>query len=89
MYIYVEYIHIYIAGTEASRRNNEIQRLNSEYQAMVELNLSSSSIYYHMVSSENYRMLSQYHYSMSEAPLRSSRISNPPEMTDVRFIHTF
>ena len=36
-----------------------------------------------MVQSENYRVLSQYEYSLKELPLRSGRISERPALTDI------
>lgn len=50
---------------------------------MVDMTLSIERIYHSMVEAENYRMLSQFEYSWDETPLRSSRLSKAPQMTDV------
>ena len=45
--------------------------------------MSMESIYHCLVSTENYRMLSNFQYNMDETPLRSARLAVPPPMTDV------
>lgn len=75
-----------LLGTEASRRKREIDRLNSEYQGMIGLssNMTMENIYMYMVNTENYRMLSDFEYTLQETPLRSGRLSTgPPPLTDV------
>ena len=51
-----------------------MKRLNSEYQAMVALEVSIEGAYHFLVETENYRMLSSQEYSWRESPLRSARI---------------
>ena len=62
------------SGTSADRRRAEIRRLNSEFQAMVKMNLSLQGILHFMIETENYRMLSTQEYSWRESPLRSGRL---------------
>lgn len=76
------FLLLYI-GTSHGRRKHIIERLNSEYQAMISVKVKMFAIYEYLVNSENYRVLSQYEYSWKELPLRSSRICQKPALTDV------
>ena len=53
---------------------------------MVDVAMNMESIYHYLVNTENYRMLAHFEYNLKETPLRSSRISVPPPMTDVCLI---
>lgn len=75
--------NFFCLGTSHERRKKILTRLNSEYHAMVSVNVTIVGIYHYFVESENYRVLSQYEYSWNELPLRSGRISQRPAMTDV------
>lgn len=63
-----------LTGTNSKRRNDEVARLNSEYDAMSKLNVSIDGILCAMIESENYRMLSAQEYTWRESPIRSGRV---------------
>ena len=61
-----------------------MERLNSEYQAMVKLNLSLDGILEYLIETENYRMLSAQEYTWRESPIRSGRVCDRKNRTMVR-----
>ena len=79
----IKYSMVVIIGTEASRRQREINRLNAEYQGMVDITQNIETIYHFLVETENYRMLSQFEFDKKETPIRSARLSVPLPLTDV------
>ena len=50
---------------------------------MVDVAMNMESIYHCLVNTENYRMLSNFAYTMEETPFRSARLATAPPMTDV------
>ena len=72
------------SGTSSKRRNAEVARLNSEFEAMVNLQINLNGILHYFVETENYRMLSAQEYHWKENPIRSGRICDRKELTSVK-----
>ena len=81
--------NFFTIGTEVSRREEQLSRLNAEYKRMVDVAMNMESIYHYLVNTENYRMLAHFEYNIEETPLRSARIAVAPPMTDVCFFKFF
>lgn len=58
-----------------------MDRLNSEYQGMVGLQLSLQGAYHFLCETENYRMLSSQQYHWRESPIRSGRVCERLDFT--------
>lgn len=79
----VFYWPFFSSGTSSARRKEEIARLNKEFQAMANLKIGISGILHFLIETENYRMLSTQEYSWRESPIRSSRVCDRKDRTEV------
>ena len=70
-------------GTSSARRKTEVSRLNTEFQAMANLKMSLDAILQFLIETENYRMLSAQEYTWKECPIRSGRVCERKNRTEV------
>ena len=71
-------------GVDQARRDTEMERLNERYRKVVSEKSEMRSCLSHMISTESYRMLSGWSYSLKPETLRvGSRVLELPDGTDV------
>ena len=78
-------IYLFITpGVDQARRDTEMERLNECYRKVISEKADMRSCLSHMISTESYRMLSGWSYSLKPETLRvGSRVLELPDGTDV------
>ena len=74
---------------DQTRRDQEMERLNKRYCEVIKEKCDMRSCLAHMISTESYRMLAGWSYSLKPESLRvGSRVLDLPENTDVTILIT-
>lgn len=76
----------YKLGVDQARREKEMERLNESYASTIKEKSDLRACLDHLVSTESYRMLNGWSYSLSPECLRNGGRLEMPELTDVIFI---